>query len=82
MKEIHIIWDKVTAHSRFWSIVIFIGIIPALSFYAGMKMRGYRDANIQVYQSSTQSLYEAENRAFVIPTLDTASSTVASTTTK
>jgi hypothetical protein len=67
MKEVEIVWDKVTAHSRFWSIIIFIGVLPAFCFYIGMKVQGIIDENSKIYTSSTQTVFNTEHAKTYLP---------------
>lgn len=60
MKEVHIVWNKVTAHSRFWAVVIFVGVIPATAFYAGIRVESYSNYNAQLSRSAQQILYRSE----------------------
>ncbi|MEI6396713.1 MAG: hypothetical protein WCO48_01400 [Candidatus Taylorbacteria bacterium] len=59
MKEINIIWDKVTPHSRFWAIIIFIGVLPAMAFYVGMVVEKMNETQSQLYQFSQETLLQS-----------------------
>jgi hypothetical protein len=61
MKEIHIVWDKVTAHSRFWAIVVFIGILPASAFYVGLRVERMNEESQRLTAISQRTLYQSEH---------------------
>ncbi len=61
MKEINIVWNKVTVHSRFWAIILFIGVLPSLAFYAGIKLDNLINTQDQLAQLSKQTLFQSEH---------------------
>ena len=61
MKEINIVWNKVTVHSRFWAIILFIGVLPSLAFYAGIKVDNLINTQQQLAQLSEQTLFQSEH---------------------
>ena len=61
MKEIHIVWNEVTAHSRFWAIVLFVGVLPGSAFYAGVRVERLRNEQNRLTQFSQQTLFQSEH---------------------
>ena len=61
MKEINIVWNKVTAHSRFWALVLFLGVLPLLAFYAGLKVETYKVEQDRLTGGSQQILFQSEH---------------------
>jgi len=60
MKEMNIVWNKVTTHSRFWAILLFIGVLPASAFYAGQRVERLKNEQSQLYQFSQQTMFQSE----------------------
>ena len=61
MKEINIVWDKVTAHSRFWALVIFIVVLPALAFYTGILTEKLNNEQESLAIMSQQTIFKSEH---------------------
>ena len=61
MKTLYKVFNTVTFHSRIVAIVLFIGVIPACAFWAGLKVAkmGFDEQRIQ--QLTAQTLYDAQN---------------------
>ena len=61
MKELNIVWDKVTTHSRFWALVIFLGVLPALAFYAGIRTEKLHNEQESLTIMSQQTIFKSEH---------------------
>jgi len=60
MKKIKIIWNKPTAHSRFWSLILFLGILPSAAFYTGIRVQALKREQEIIQKSSYQILFQSE----------------------
>ncbi len=61
MKEIHIVWNKVTAHSRFWALVLFLGVLPAVFFYIGVHVERLSNEQNRLTNLSEQTLFKSQH---------------------
>ena len=60
MKKVKIVWNEVTVYSKFWAIILFVGVLPASAFYAGMRVERLIDEQRNLLESSSQVLYQSE----------------------
>ena len=44
-------WNEVTWYSRMIAIVIFVGVLPTLSFYIGMQYKAFQNVQAIYIQS-------------------------------
>ncbi len=77
-------WNRVTWYSKLLAIVIFIGVIPTLTFYIGMKYQEAVDANdetnILTLISSTNSPLVSNRPSLPLVNATTSASISSSTT--
>src|SRR6185295_18676352 len=50
-------WNKVTWYSKLGAIMLFIGVVPALTFYIGMQYQAVKDIQTAVPVSIPLSLH-------------------------
>ena len=60
MEKIHIVWNEVTSYSRFWAIVLFIGVLPGTAFYVGVRVERSREQEAQLTQASQRILVQSQ----------------------
>lgn len=60
-KRVKIIWNKSTPHSRFWALLFFVGVLPAASFYAGVKVEELNRDQEVLQRSSYEVLFQSEH---------------------
>jgi len=61
MKEINIVWNKVTSYSRIGALILFLGVLPIASFYVGIRVERLRNEQIRLDQSSQHILLQSEH---------------------
>ncbi len=60
MEKIHIVWNEVTSYSRFWAIVLFIGLLPGTAFYIGIRVERSKWQEAQLTQASQHILVQSQ----------------------